>query len=119
MVVNIYDTANELERQMRETQEYKDLVAAFDKLKEDQAAFDLFKKFQKSQMDAQQKQMAGKDLSEDEIKEVQDLAKQVSAKQSVIDLMEVERRVDGMMQELNKVITKPIQEVYKEILPQK
>lgn len=118
MVVNIYDTANELERQMRETQEYKDLVVAFDKLKEDQATFDLFKKFQKSQMNAQQKQVAGKELSEDEIKEVQDLAKQVSTKQSVIDLMEVERRVDSMMQELNKVITKPIQEVYKEILPQ-
>ncbi|HJG50181.1 YlbF family regulator [Limosilactobacillus ingluviei] len=119
MVVNIYDTANELERQMRETQEYQDLQAAFAKLKADSDAFELFKKFQQSQMQAQQKQMAGQELSEDEIKAVQDLAKEVGQKQSVIALMEVERRVDNMMQELNKVITKPIQDIYQDIMPQK
>ena len=31
MVVNIYDTANELSRQLRETQEYQGLKKAFDK----------------------------------------------------------------------------------------
>ena len=32
MVVNIYDTANELERQMRQTQEFIGLKEAFDDL---------------------------------------------------------------------------------------
>lgn len=118
MVVNIYDTANELERQMRETQEYKDLKEAFAKLEADEKAFNLFKKFQQSQMTAQHKQMSGQDLSDDEIKEVQDLAKQVGQEKAVIELMEVERRVDSMMQELNKTITKPIQEIYKDVMPE-
>ena len=118
MVVNIYDTANELERQMRETQEYQELKTAFEALQKDSEAYELFKKFQQSQQAAQAKQMAGKDLSEEEIKQVQELAKQVGQKQSVIKLMEVERRVDAMLQQLNQVITKPIQELYKDVIPQ-
>ena len=46
MVVNIYDTANELERQMRQTQEFIGLKEAFDDLKADKEATDLFVKFQ-------------------------------------------------------------------------
>lgn len=38
MVVNIYDTANELERQMRQTQEFIGLKEAFDDLKADQGS---------------------------------------------------------------------------------
>ncbi len=45
MVVNIYDTANELSRQLRETQEYQGLQKAFEALKADGDTFDTFKKF--------------------------------------------------------------------------
>lgn len=55
MVVNIYDTANELERQMRQTQEFIGLKEAFDDLKADKEATDLFVKFQAKQAAAQQK----------------------------------------------------------------
>ena len=41
MVVNIYDTANEMERQMRETQEFQALKEAFAELKKDEDAFAL------------------------------------------------------------------------------
>ena len=40
MVVNIYDTANELSRQLRETQEYQGLQKAFEALKADGDTFD-------------------------------------------------------------------------------
>ena len=56
-MVNIYDTANELAKQMRETQEFTALEAAFNDMMSDQESFDLFKKFQKAQSEAQQKQM--------------------------------------------------------------
>ena len=54
MVVNIYDTANEMERQMRETQEFQALKEAFAELKKDEDAFGTFQKFQEKQMQAQQ-----------------------------------------------------------------
>ena len=56
-MVNIYDTANDLAKQMRETQEYTSLEDAFNEMMADKDAFDLFKNFQKAQAAAQQKQM--------------------------------------------------------------
>ena len=67
MVVNIYDTANEMERQMRETQEFQALKEAFAELKKDEDAFGTFQKFQEKQMQAQQKQMQGTQLTEEEM----------------------------------------------------
>ena len=117
MVVNIYDTANELSRQLRETQEYQRLQKAFEALKADGDTFDTFKKFQQAQADAQHKQMTGQQPTDDEIKNIQNLAKEVSGKKVVQDLMNQERQVDSMLQQLNKTITSPIQDLYSEVMP--
>lgn len=53
MVVNIYDTANEMERQMRETQEFQALKKAFDDLQKDADASLMFTKFQTKQAAAE------------------------------------------------------------------
>lgn len=117
MVVNIYDTANDLSRQLVETQEFQGLKNAFDELKADSDAFDSFKKFQQMQADAQQKQMKGQKPSDDEIKAIQTLAQEISGKQAVQNLMNQERQIDQMLQQLNKTITGPIQDLYSEIMP--
>ena len=117
MVVNIYDTANELSRQLRETQEYQGLQKAFEAIKADSDTFDTFKKFQQAQADAQHKQMTGQQPTDDEIKNIQNLAKEVSGKKVVQDLMNQERQVDSMLQQLNKTITSPIQDLYSEVMP--
>lgn len=117
MVVNIYDTANDLSRQLVETQEYQALKKALDELKADSEAFDSFKKFQQMQANAQQKQMKGQQPSEDEVKAIQTLAKEVSGKKAVQNLMNQERQIDQMLQQLNKTITGPIQELYSDIMP--
>ena len=117
MVVNIYDTANEMSRQLTETQEFQNLKKAFDALKADSEAFDSFKKFQQMQATAQQKQMRGQNPSDDEIKAIQTLAKEISGKKAVQDLMTQERQVDQMLQQINKTITDPLQNLYSEIMP--
>lgn len=118
MVVNIYDTANEMSRQLVETQEFQGLKKAFAALKADEDAFNSFKKFQQMQAAAQQKQMQGQRPSDDEIKAIQTLAQEISGKKAVQDLMNQERQVDQMLQQLNKTITDPIQSLYSEIMPQ-
>lgn len=118
MVVNIYDTANELARQMRETQEFQALKESFDQLKADEDAYGTFQKFQATQAKAQQKQMQGTQLTEDEIKEVQDLAKEVGQKDAIKNLMAKERQMDDMIQQLSKTITEPIAELYHDAMPE-
>ncbi|MEY8442579.1 YlbF family regulator [Lactobacillaceae bacterium 24-114] len=117
-MVNIYDTANELSNQIKETQEYEGLKKAFDALKADQETFDTFKKFQQMQADAQRKQMSGQQLTQDEINSIQTMAKEISAKPAVQTLMNQERAVDNMLQQLNRTITGPIQEIYKDVMPE-
>lgn len=116
MVVNIYDTANELAKQMRETQEFTALESAFNDMMADKEAFELFKQFQKAQASDQQKQMKGDKLSDEEINNVQTLATEVSKKDVVKKLMEKERQMDSMMQQLNQTITAPITELYKKAM---
>lgn len=117
MVVNIYDTANDMSRQLVETQEYQALKKALDELKADTEALDSFKNFQQMQANAQQKQMKGQQPTEDEIKAIQTLAKEISGKQPIQNLMNQERQIDQMLQQLNKTITSPIQDLYSDIMP--
>ncbi|MDD7693333.1 MAG: YlbF family regulator [Limosilactobacillus sp.] len=117
MVVNIYDTANEMSRQLTETQEFQNLKKAFDALKADEDAFTSFKKFQQMQVEAQKKQMQGQKPSDDEIKAIQTIAQEISGKKAVQDLMNQERQVDQMLQQINKTITDPLQSLYSEIMP--
>ena len=117
MVVNIYDTANEMSRQLVETHEYQNLKKAFDALKADEDAFTSFKKFQQMQVEAQKKQMQGQKPSDDEIKAIQTIAQEISGKKAVQDLMNQERQVDQMLQQVNKTITAPLQSLYSEIMP--
>jgi cell fate (sporulation/competence/biofilm development) regulator YlbF (YheA/YmcA/DUF963 family) len=117
MVVNIYDTANEMSRQLVETQEFQNLKKAFEALKADEDAFNSFKKFQQMQVEAQKKQMQGQQPSDDEIKAIQTIAKEISGKKAVQDLMNQERQVDQMLQQVNKTITDPLQSLDSEIMP--
>lgn len=48
MAVNIYDTANQLEQELRQTKEFKELKVAYDTMKTNDSAFSLFKDFQSS-----------------------------------------------------------------------
>ena len=45
-MANIYDSANELEREIRELPEFKSLEAAFAELKKNETAYAAFKDFQ-------------------------------------------------------------------------
>lgn len=117
MVVNIYDTANDMSRQLVETQEFQALKKALNELKADKDSFESFQKFQQMQAQAQQKQAKGQKPSEDEIKAIQTLAQEISGKKPVQNLMNQERQIDQMLQQLNKTITSPIQDLYSDIMP--
>ena len=69
------------------------------------------------QVEAQKKQMQGQQPSDDEIKAIQTIAKEISGKKAVQDLMNQERQVDQMLQQVNKTITDPLQSLYSEIMP--
>lgn len=86
-MINVYDTANQLEKDLRESQEYKDLQAVVAKVKADDATFAVYKKLREAQKTLQEQQMQG-------------------------TLDEKERAISVLIDDLNKIIFKPLSEVY-------
>ncbi|MGO2082304.1 YlbF family regulator [Vagococcus sp.] len=113
MTVNIYDTANQLEREIRETNEYKALETAFKNMKADAAVFELFTEFQMLQVTLQQKQMQGQEITEEDILASQELSVRVQESELIKALMEKEQTFSNVINDLNQLIMKPVQELYQ------
>lgn len=113
-MANVYDTANQMATDLRESQQYQDLKKAYDMLKLDPVAYALFQKFQSTQQELQQKQMAGTEITAEDVKPLQDLGEKMQTIQPIQSLMVKEQGLSNMMDELNQIIAQPIAELYKQ-----
>lgn len=113
MSVNIYDTANQLERELRETDQYKTLQESFDAIKADEEASEIFGEFRNIQQTLQQKQVTGQEISEEEAQQAQEISAKIGENEVISNLLEAEKAVGQMIDDLNQVILKPIQELYR------
>ena len=91
MSVNIYDAANQLERDLRKTDQYKKLEGAFETLQKDDEAKALFDQFRLTQQTLQQKQMSGQEIGEDEAKQAQELSQKVGNNDVLSELIQAEQ----------------------------
>lgn len=113
MSVNIYDAANQLERDLRKTDQYKKLEEAFETLQKDDEAKALFDQFRLTQQTLQQKQMTGQEIGEDEAKQAQELSQKVGNNDVLSELIQAEQELGQMIEEINQIALKPIQKLYQ------
>ena len=109
---NIYDTANQLERDLRELQEFKTVKESFEAIHADETAKALFDEFRTVNIELQQKQFSGQEITEEDIQKAQELGQKVSENEYIKALMEAEQRLNTIMQDINRIITNPLQELY-------
>ena len=109
---NIYDTANQLERDLRELQEFKTVKESFEAIYADETARTLFEEFRTVNIELQQKQFSGQEITEEDIQKAQELGQKVSENEHIKALMEAEQRLNTIMQDINRIITNPLQELY-------
>lgn len=112
MLVNLYDSANELEKSVRQSEEYGLLKQAYDEVNKDQSAKNMFENFRNIQLQLQQKQMMGQNISEEEVMQAQKSVALVQQNAKISKLMEAEQRMSMVIAELNKIIMKPLEELY-------
>ena len=67
------------------------------------------------QMQLQQKQMMGQEIPEDEIAQAQILVSDAQKNEKISKLMEAEQRMSMIVNELNQIILKPLEELYGSI----
>lgn len=109
---NIYDTANQLERDLRELQEFKTVKESFEAIYADETAKALFDEFRTVNIELQQKQFSGQEITEEDIQKAQELGQKVSENEHIKALMGAEQRLNTIMQDINRIITNPLQELY-------
>ncbi|SHG89310.1 YlbF family regulator [Ornithinibacillus halophilus] len=109
---SIYDSAYDLESAIRESEEFQDLKAAFEAVMNDPSAKQMFENFRDTQMQLQEKQMQGQEITEEEVEQARKVVELVQQHQDISKLMEQEQRLNVVINDISRIITKPLEELY-------
>ncbi|NME06912.1 YlbF family regulator [Psychrobacillus sp. BL-248-WT-3] len=114
-MINIYDDINKLEASLRQTDEFANVKAAVESVKSDQEALVLFQSFRKIQLALQEKQMKGEEISGEEIEYAQKTAQLAQTNEKIFHMLQSEMALSQMIEEINRVLLKPVQDLYEGI----
>src|SRR5699024_8107483 len=103
---NIYDKANQLERELREAEQYKELAKAYEKIRTNEEANEDITAYQ-----TQQK--TGEEISEEEVLQAQNISGKMTENELTIELMNKERALNQVLNDINGIIMKPVQDIYQ------
>lgn len=117
MAENLYDIANNLESNLRQSEQYNELKNAYQVVKDTPASQELFDKFRMIQLELQQKQMQGQEITETEVEAAQKLAQEVQGNEHISALIESEQRMSVIINDLNEIITAPLRDLYQDEAP--
>lgn len=112
-MVNVYDQANALESALRQSDEFKALESYYKAVNENEESKKLFDEFREVQMELQVKQMQGEEILDADVERAQQTAQAIETDENIKSLMESEQKLSQLIQDLNRVIMKPIEDLYK------
>lgn len=111
-MANIYDTINQLELEIRDHEAYLGLKNGMEAVRADEVANTLYDTFRQLQTSVQMKAQMGQEVTEEEIKQAQDMQKEMTENALISDLLDKERILSQLLDDINGIVTRPIQEVY-------
>ncbi|CAM4102246.1 YlbF family regulator [Listeria booriae] len=112
MTVNIYDIANDLEKGIRDTEQFTNLKQAYADVNADPEAKTKFDRFRNVQVTIQEKQMTGQEIDQETIDLAQEVAEEVQSNKAIVNLMDKEQAMSVIINDLNRIIMTPLQELY-------
>lgn len=113
MMSNLYDTANQLERELRQSEEFTAVKSAFEAVQQSEEAKALFEEFRDMNGKFLQKQMNSEELTEEDTTYANDLYQKASSNEAIQTLMQAEQRLNTVMQDINRILTTSLQELYQ------
>lgn len=114
-MTTIYNDIQKLEATFKKTAEFVALEQAVKDVREDDEARVLFTNFRDVQTKLQQKQATGEELLEDEYVYLQKTAQLAQQNVKILAMLEAEMAMGTVLDEVNKVLVKPIQSLYDEL----
>ena len=116
MSANIFEAAMYFEKVFRESNEYKSLQRLCKELNKDPQAKQIFNQMNHLNSQLQQKQMMGQEIRQQEMAALQNMETAAQQNEKIKRLMEADYRVNMLMMELNKIISKPLEELYGQLV---
>lgn len=111
-MANPFDKAQELAKELQESEEFTSLKELHEEVNKDEVAKKMLDNFRSVQMELQQKQMQGEQISEEEVQQAQKQFELVQQHEQIMKLMEEEQKMSQLVGELNKIITEPLEALY-------
>lgn len=111
-MANIYDSAYDLEKAIRNSEEFSSLKEAYDNVMNDESSRKMFDDFRTTQMELQEKQMQGQEITEEEVEKAKGVVELVQQHSEISKLMEQEQRLNVLINDISRIITKPLEELY-------
>jgi cell fate (sporulation/competence/biofilm development) regulator YlbF (YheA/YmcA/DUF963 family) len=109
---NSYDVAYQLEKTIRDSNEYQQLKESYEAIDKDPSTKKMFDDLREMQMKLQQQQMLGEQISEEEVEKAQNLFQLSQQSPLISNLLAAEQRVNVLIQDVNKIISKPLEDLY-------
>jgi len=108
----VNESAHVLENAIRECKEFNELKTAFDTVMDNPESKEMFDKFRNIQLELQEKQIQGLDITEEEVAEAQEIVGLVQQHEDISRLMEAEQVLNDVINEVSRIITTPLEELY-------
>ncbi|MDR1521342.1 MAG: YlbF family regulator [Streptococcaceae bacterium] len=111
--MNVYDTANQLERKLRFLPEYITLKEVFTKIKKDCKAFELFEEFKNMQKNLEQKVTKGEVPNSEEQIKIEKIAKKINKNEILSAMFQKERAFGMIVEDVIKLVQAPMRDLYQ------
>lgn len=111
---NVQQSAEQLAEAIRQSEEFSTLKAAYEAVMNDDIAKKMFDDFRNTQIELQQKQMQGLEITEEEVEKARKVVETVQQHEAISKLMEEEQKVNEFINSISRTITKPLEELYNQ-----
>lgn len=111
---NVQQSAEQLADAIRQSEEFSSLKEAYDAVMSDEIAKKMFDDFRNTQIELQQKQMQGQEITEEEVEKARKVVETVQQHEAISKLMEEEQKVNEFINSISRTITKPLEELYNQ-----
>ena len=111
-MTNVHDHAYDLEKALRESNEFKALKEAYESVMNDPSSKEMFENFRDTQIEIQEKQMQGQEITQEEVEKAQQVVELVQQHPDISALMEKEQQLNVVINDISQIITKPLEELY-------
>ncbi|GEN56858.1 UPF0342 protein [Halolactibacillus alkaliphilus] len=111
---NVQQSAEQLAEAIRQSEEFSTLKEAYEAVMNDDIAKKMFDDFRNTQIELQQKQMQGLEITEEEVEKARKVVETVQQHEAISKLMEEEQKVNEFINSISRTITKPLEELYNQ-----